>query len=309
MLTRPGRGLSLSLGWHHAAFMKRLLRYTGWIFVFVAAGLAAPDEGKPATPTEQYQAILKEFQGNAAYYQSTNETERQTIVARIDKATVRLLELVEKNPKEPFALAALTQVISEEYWLNTHTSHPGWGQKSPQARAIALLLRDHLDSDQLVETCKRVNFGFRAECETFLRTVLAKNSHRDVQGAACLRLAQLLAARVEKLDLMKEQPEMARRYEELFGKDYMETLRQRDRATAMKEVEAFYEQASEKYGDVKLPYNETVGEVASTDLFEIRNLTVGKVPPDFEGPDQEGRPFKLSEYRGRAVLLYFWSEF
>ena len=114
---------------------------------------------------------------------------------------------------------------------------------------------------------------------------------------------------VQKLELMKEQPEMARRYEELYGKDYMETLRQRDRATVMKEVEAFYEQASEKYGDVKLPYDETVGEVANTDLFEIRHLAVGKVAPDFEGSDQDGRPFKLSDYRGKAVLLYFWSEF
>jgi len=289
--------------------MKRLLQYTGWIFVFVGAGVAAHDEGKPSTPAEQYQALLKEFQGNGAYYQSTNETERQTIVARIDKATLRLLELVEKNPKEPFALEALTQIVTQEYWLNNHTSHPGWGQRSPQARAIALLLRDHLQSDQLVETCKRVNFGFRPECETFLRTVLAKNSHRDVQGAACLRLAQLLAARVEKLELMKEQPEMARRYEELYGKDYMETLRQRDRATVMKEVEAFYEQASEKYGDVKLPYNETVGEVARTDLFEIRHLSAGKVAQEIEGTDQDGQPFKLSDYRGKVVLLYCWSEF
>jgi hypothetical protein len=311
--------------------MKRLLRYTGFILTIVATDVwtrtqgpassasftgygwsaaAAPDEAKPITPTEQYQALLKEFQGAAAtYFQSTNDAERQAIVARVDNGTVRLLELVEKNPKEPFALNALTDIVTQEYWLNTHTPHPGWGQKSPQARAIALLLRDHLQSDQLVETCKRVNFGFRQECETFLRTVLAKNPHRDVQGAACLRLAQLLAGRVEKLDLLKEQPALARRYEELFGKDYIETLQGRDRAGVMKEAEALYEQASEKYGDVKLPYNETVGEVARTDLFEIRHLTVGKVAQDIEGADQDGQPFKLSDYRGKVVLLYCWSEF
>ena len=311
--------------------MKRLLRYTCFILAIVAIDVwtrtqgpassvsstgygwlaaAAPVESKPATATEQYQALLKEFQGAAAtYFQSTNDAERQAIVARVDNATVRLLELVEKNPKEPFAREALTHVVTQEYWLNNHTTHPGWGQKSPQARAIALLLRDHLQSDQLVDTCKRVNFGFRQECETFLRTVLAKNPHRDVQGAACLRLAQLLAGRVEKLDLLKEQPALARRYEELFGKDYIATLQGRDRAGVMKEAEAFYEQASEKYGDVKLPYNESVGEVARTDLFEVRHLTVGKVAQDIEGADQDGQPFKLSDYRGKVVLLYCWSEF
>ena len=204
--------------------MKRPFRYAGLVLALIAASVAAQDQSKPATPTETYQALLKEFEGNAAYYQSTNDTERQAIVARIDKATMRLLELVEQNPKEPFALAALTHVITDEYWLNNHTSHPGWGTNSPQAKAITLLLRDHLQSDQLIETCKRVNFGLRQECETFLRTVLEKNPHREVQGAACLRLAQLLAGRVEKLDLMKEQPELARRYEGLFGKDYIKAL-------------------------------------------------------------------------------------
>ena len=138
------------------------------------------------------------------------DEERNKIVARVEKLPLRLLELVEKNPKEPIALDALTQVVTQEYWLNTHTSHPGWGKESRQARAIALLLRDHLHSDKLGETCKRVQFGFRQECETFLRTVLEKNPHREVQGLACLRLAQFLTGRLERLDLLKEQPELAR---------------------------------------------------------------------------------------------------
>ncbi|NQU49722.1 MAG: redoxin domain-containing protein [Planctomycetes bacterium] len=30
---------------------------------------------------------------------------------------------------------------------------------------------------------------------------------------------------------------------------------------------------------------------------------------DIEGKDQDGIPFKLSDYRGKVVLLYFWLEF
>ena len=293
-----------------ATFMNRLLRHGGFILAFLAACVAAQDATNPGTPAAQCQALLKESQGaTSTYFQTTNDTERQTIVARVDKATVQLLELVEKNPKEPFALEALTQVITQEYWLNNHTSHPGWGKQSPQARAIALLLRDHLDSDKLGETCKRVNFGFRPECETFLRTVLAKNPHREVQGQACLRLAQLLAGRVEKLDSIKEQPELVRRYEDLFGKDYIAALQRQDHSKVMEEAESIYEGASEKYSDMKLPYDETVGEVAQRDLFEIQHLAAGKMAMDIEGEDQDGRPFKLSDYRGKVVLLYFWSEY
>jgi hypothetical protein len=297
--------------------MKRLLPCAAFFLAIAAIGgaesvAAAQDEGKdkPATPTQQYQTLLKEFSAAAnIFWQDTTDQERQIAVARVDKLPLRLLELAEKNPNDPIALEALIQVVTLEYWLNTHTSHTGWGKDSRQARAIALMLRDHLDSDKLGEACKRVHYGFLQECETFLRTVLEKSPHREVQGLACLRLAQFLPSRLDRLDLLKDQPELARRYEGLYGKDYLEALQRQDRAKVMKEAETLYEQAIEKYGDVKLPYDGTVGETAKTELFEIRHLAVGKEAPDIEGVDQDGQQFKLSEYRGKVVLLYFWSEF
>src|SRR5437867_1336580 len=194
------------------------------ILMLALAGLvvAAQAEGqdKPAAPAQRYRALLKEFSdASVAFWQATTDEERSNLVVRVDKVPSRLLELAEQNPTDPVALDALVQVVTMEYWLNTHTSHPGWGKDSPQARAIARLLRDHLQSDQLGEACKRVHFGFRQECETFLRTVLEKNPHREVQGQACLRLAQFLAHRVERLILFADQPDMIRRYEGLFGKD------------------------------------------------------------------------------------------
>ena len=35
---------------------------------------------------------------------------------------------------------------------------------------------------------------------------------------------------------------------------------------------------------------------------------VGKQAPDIEGEDQDGKHFKLSDYRGKVVLLYFWND-
>jgi cytochrome oxidase Cu insertion factor (SCO1/SenC/PrrC family) len=58
-----------------------------------------------------------------------------------------------------------------------------------------------------------------------------------------------------------------------------------------------------------MEYGEVVGETAKTELFEIHHLAVGKEAPDMDGVDQDGQPFKLSDYRGKVVLLYFWSEF
>jgi cytochrome oxidase Cu insertion factor (SCO1/SenC/PrrC family) len=33
---------------------------------------------------------------------------------------------------------------------------------------------------------------------------------------------------------------------------------------------------------------------------------VGQVAPDIEGDDLDGVPFKLSDYRGKVVVLDFW---
>ena len=268
-------------------------------------------QDKPAVPAEQYRILLKEFQDaeHAHLNAATTDEERKQGVARMDTLGLRCLELAEANPKDPIALDVLTEVVTQEWWLDNNTSHPGWGKESRQARAITLLLRDHLQSNKLGETCNRVHGGFRRECETFLRTVLEKSPHREVQGAACLRLAQFLASRRQKLELLANQPELARRYEGLFGKGYLEELRCQDRAKVMLEAETLYEQASEKYGDVKLPYDMTVGQQAQTELLEIRHFAVGKEAPDIEGADQYGQQFKLSDYRKKVVLLYFWTEF
>ena len=101
---------------------------------------------------------------------------------------------------------------------------------APEVRAITILLRDHVRSDNAGEACRRMSYGFRKECETFLRKLAETNPQRDVRGLACLRLAQFLNGRLQRLDLLTEQPELANRYEGLFGKAYLAALRQQDRA-------------------------------------------------------------------------------
>jgi len=285
----------------------------GILILLLGAAVSAGDEGqdKPPTPAEQYEALAKEFQeaANAFYLKATTNEERVEPQTRIVKLSPRFLELAETYPKDPIALDALLQVVVQELWLMGNTTDPGRGKDNLEARAIAILLRDHIQSDKLGEACRRMSYGFSKECEIFLRTVLEKNPHKDLQGLACLRLAQFLHGRIERLDLIKELPDMANRYEGLFGKDYLAALQGQDRAKALKEAEDFFEQAIEQYGDVKVPYGDTVAAKAESDLHEIRHLSVGREAQEIEAQDQDGNRFKLSDYRGKVVLLYFWSEY
>ena len=102
-----------------------------------------------------------------------------------------------------------------------------------------------------------------------MRTALETNPQRDVRGLACLRLAQFLNGRLRRLDLLKERPELANRYEGLFGKDYLVALQQQDRAKAVQEVEAVFEHAAKQYADVKLSFGGTVGEKANSERIVL----------------------------------------
>lgn len=42
--------------------------------------------------------------------------------------------------------------------------------------------------------------------------------------------------------------------------------------------------------------------------FEKERLQVGMTVPDMEGPDTSGENFKLSDYRGKVILLDFWGD-
>jgi hypothetical protein len=283
----------------------------GEILVLVL-GLSAATAGgagqdKPAPPEEQYQALLKEYQ-EASSGGAPSDEERMKLIGRVYKhrneLALRFLELAEKNPQDPIAVDALIQAV----WQVNTTPWPVElvGEDGARKKAFALLQRDHVGSDKLGPLCQRVSFGFCKEYETFLRAVLESNPHEDVQALACLSLAHFLNNRLQRLDLVKEQPELATEFEGLFGKEYLEELQRQDRTKAVEEVEALFEQAVEKYGDVKVPGGGTVGEKAKAELFEIRRLCVGKEAPDIDGEDQDGTRFKLSDYRGKVVLLDFW---
>ena len=43
-------------------------------------------------------------------------------------------------------------------------------------------------------------------------------------------------------------------------------------------------------------------------LFEQERLQIGMVAPDIVGPDIDGVEFKLSDYRGKVVVIDFWGD-
>ena len=80
-----------------------------------------------------------------------------------------------------------------------------------------------------------------------------------------------------------------------------------NRVENLEEAERLLETVKQKYATIDTR-RRTLGQMAEGDLFEIRRLQIGMVAPEIEGEDVDGQEFKLSDYRGKVVLLDFWGD-
>jgi hypothetical protein len=238
-----------------------------------------------------------------------SDDERLKFVGRIYRhhfaVATKLLAFAEKYPDDPVALDALMLAV----WQVNGTPWPVEmvGEDTARAPVFEILERDHCRSDKIGPLCERISYGFGQEYEPFLRAVLATNPNPDVQATACLSLGRLLNSRLQRVDLCREQSELAREFADLLGDDYLAELLRENRAEALNEIESTFTLAVEKFSEAKLPNGQSVAERANAELFAIRNLSVGKQAMEIEGEDQDGIRFRLSDYRGKVVLLDFWS--
>jgi hypothetical protein len=77
-------------------------------------------------------------------------------------------------------------------------------------------------------------------------------------------------------------------------------------AETQKLIESLKKLAAD-YPDAKVPRYGTAYKLwVEKKIYVIEHLKVGEVAPDIEGPDLDGVKFKLSDYRGKVVMLDFW---
>jgi len=263
------------------------------------------------TPSEQFQTLAKKFQNASSPGRALSDEERRKFIGEVfrqrSKLALKLIELAEKYPNDPAAEDALMLAV----WNVNGTPWPAElvGDDKAPAKALTILERDHIQSEKLGQVCQRISYGFRQEYESFLRSLLEKSPHKSAQAQACLGLAHYLYNRLQRVEMARSDSAKAKEFADLFGKKYLDDLLKQNATTVTSEAEDLFELAAKKYGDEKLPDGSSIAQKAEVELFEIRFLSVGKEAPDIVGEGQDGNQFKLSDYRGKVVLLDFWSEY
>jgi hypothetical protein len=238
---------------------------------------------------DQLKALRKEVDdAEAAYLKLFSDGNEEKVdaawreyIKTADATMPRVVELAAANPKAPEAFEALEWVIVR----GRQAAYKPWGQA-----AIKALAEHHADNPRLGRVCYAIGRGYywdeqHEPAREFLRAVAARNPDRAARALASYGLGHLLSGRAEAL-----------------------RHRQRDPASTLAEAEKILESVVKDYADVKEPQGRLrpLGQLARAELFEIRHLAIGKVAPDIEGEDLDGRKFKLSDYRGKVVVLDFW---
>ncbi len=70
--------------------------------------------------------------------------------------------------------------------------------------------------------------------------------------------------------------------------------------TNQKQSRALYSDLIRRYASTRY------AKLGKASLFELDNLQIGMVAPDFEIEDENGSRWKLSDYRGKVIVLDFW---
>lgn len=271
------------------------------------------------TPSEQYAALLKEYRSSSgALREAETDGERKAAAERLGEFSARFVALAENHPSDPITLQVLRDAIQALgsadsaaliAWESNSTDFPEGISQDLPARIVTVLRSDYLKSDQLSPVCDRMRYAYRPEFGQFLEEVFIQNPHHEVKGLACLSLAQFQHDRLRMLELVEDRPELVQRYHALFGSGYLETLRESGHAAQTLRIESLLRKAIRDYNDIEIRPGVTVGSQANGVLTELLTLSVGKLAPETKGLDQDGVRFKLSDYRGKVVLLYFWSEY
>jgi len=216
----------------------------------------------------------------------------------------RFLAFAKAHPGSPVACAALGWIIDH----GPSGPHDAAAYGSPEVNAtveaaIEIMSRDHARDAAVGPVCPDLTVHVRSKAaEDLLRRVIEQNPGREARGLACLGLARYLAA----LSECGLQRRLNPRTGGFLDRSLVKRLRDSDPEAVGREAEGLLSRVVEQYADVEL-HGTRLGEIASRERDAFLALAIGQNAPEITGEDLDGRPMKLSDYRGKVIVLNFSS--
>ena len=299
------------------------IRFMGTVAsLLVAATAPASDEPRKSAETapavtaddREIDALILGYQTKRerlikAYRGGKNEAGLLKIIemSRFEEYGPKILAFAKAHPKQKAGLRALLWWAEHEAARRLPTEDTNW--------VFRQLARDHFDAPGLSAAFHHTNFPDPAWDE-LLRAAIARNPYRAVRGMACLSLGRYLgeiSPWVEYREEMKGKTAQDRNkgmeilLERPSVREYVENLARRGHVAVAEESERLIERARDEFGSVEMEGGQTLADLAKSELYDRRALAIGTPAPEVSGEDVDGKPMKLSDYRGKVVVLSFWA--
>jgi len=183
--------------------------------------------------------------------------------------------LARKNPKEPASFKALKIALG------------ALDEQVEQKEVVQLLVKHHIETAGIGDVAQSRAYDDDPGNLSFAEEVLKRNKNVDDQAKALLAIG-LIHRRTAGLDRLTDA----------------------DRTKATAEATKAFALLKAKYGHLRPGRGKSFGERADEYLAGLKNVAkflAGKPAPEIEGEDFDGQAFKLSDYRGKVVLLDYWA--
>lgn len=215
---------------------------------------------------------------------------------RQDRQFVRpFLDVAEKYAGTKAALDSLTWVLKR------------FESGSNADRAITMLVESHAAHREIEQLYLHIGNNPSLKVAVFYRRVIAVNKNPTAVGRAHFRLGNYLVRQAEIAREVRANPDSLDKFKLFYGSALTEYLQKVDLSSIRKDALKQFTVAVEKYPNVRT-YKGELSELAGREKFNLEHLTVGGVAPEIVGEDIAGKPMKLSDYKGKVVLLDFWGD-
>ena len=276
-------------------------------------------DSKASADADLLKNLRKEVDGVEALYAAYSKTTNDDLSAKYWKAYTetndslvpKVFDAVRQSPNSPMAFGLLEWVVT-----NGRLSVPSLRPYGPQA---VELLREHYTlHTNISEVCKQLGFfgdPLNQPTVEFLQIAATNNPNRAARGAATFALARLTKRKGEDMVFLLSAPTSIYTNAAAVKARAMFRSDPKGSEGVLREAEQLFQTVQSDYADVPnfLPGpglrepKRTLGEQAAIELYDCEHLTVGKVAPDIQGEDIDGHKLKLSNFRGKVVLISFWA--
>ncbi|MDG3002188.1 TlpA family protein disulfide reductase [Paludisphaera mucosa] len=286
-----------------------MTRFGWWIVTFwpLAAIGQGPAPGSPPAPDTLASIEVEAKSARDSFVEKASKVKSGAEATAADKARHdqilslmdRALTLARLHPGEPEGVAAAAWAVAE---LGFERGDDVGERGDAAYRLLSdapelddpVVLRAIFAAPSVVPRC--------LEAERFLRSVISRSQHPGLVTTAQAVLANYLAemARLhDRLAAPISGPVLMRE----LTKVCLDRCRAVDGPKLRGEAETLLEQVVREQGDEP----KTLGGQAAGELFRIRHLRIGQPAPELVGEDLDGAPIRLSDFRGKVVLLTFWA--